>query len=741
MVFVRDFSQRLFSIATGTMFGHSSVKLALTVFFMTGLLLEAPNAFSQRVWESEAKLKTRSFLRDIADGTSNVTAFNLRVGGRRTNEYRYKVGAANAVDCLVEQGYSDWTSTRERLIFDLSQTLDEAKSLCLLGRLVRKRRGVVVEQDIAKATSYHWAKVTNDTVPPENFSIIAPTGTITTDTPTLSWQSANGADYYDVILSQNDLCQDPIQEFSGLTSTSVAISTPLADGAYFICVGAFDFAGNATSALNNPLSFIVDAIDDVPPGVFDITAPTGTVNTSMPTVQWTTSTDAVAYDLTIAFDTSCFLPAVRYNDLTGTSFTLPTSLLDNTYYVCMTSKDQANNMTTASNNGLQFIVDAIDDVPPGPFDILGPVGTLDIDAPTISWTASQDAVKYNIFIATDAECINRIQTILGVIGTSVGVVAPLQDGDYFTCMSSEDSAGNQTAATNNGLAFTIDAVDTAPPGPFDVVAPSGDVLTQTPTFSWTASVDAVSYDLTIASDASCTTPVLVVTDILDISHTLTTALAPDTYSSCVRAYDQAGNFTDATNNGLAFTVKAPLPAHHEIFVTSAVTGLDGSPAFPPSYPEFGHLDAADWICSFAAADGGRNPGWDGLSTPWKALLSVPGVNANSRIFVQAPVYNTNGDLLAADYPELWSGSLQAPVLYDEFGQAITHTFEVFTGTNYNGTTVSDRHCNFWSSTNSTDFATAGDARLSDQEWMEGAGDISCSQGARLYCISPMIPAQ
>ena len=87
-------------------------------------------------------------------------------------------------------------------------------------------------------------------------------------------------------------------------------------------------------------------------------------------------------------------------------------------------------------------------------------------------------------------------------------------------------------------------------------------------------------------------------------------------------------------------------------------------------------DIADYdaIVQIDAASGGLT---SGLGLTWKALGSTTTVDARDhtastpsadRIYI----FNTNGDLLAESYDDLWDGSLAGQYIYDQDGD--THTF-------------------------------------------------------------------
>lgn len=122
-----------------------------------------------------------------------------------------------------------------------------------------------------------------------------------------------------------------------------------------------------------------------------------------------------------------------------------------------------------------------------------------------------------------------------------------------------------------------------------------------------------------------------------------------------------------------FEVKIPMPERHEIFVTPHDYSPGPSNSFPPEPGVIGHLGDADWHCSYLAAISKRGgiDGWDPTDqqagTLGKRVLGIPGINAYSRIFIEAPVYDTTGQLIAADHNELWSQGPRVPVMFDPVG--------------------------------------------------------------------------
>ena len=106
-----------------------------------------------------------------------------------------------------------------------------------------------------------------------------------------------------------------------------------------------------------------------------------------------------------------------------------------------------------------------------------------------------------------------------------------------------------------------------------------------------------------------------------------------------------------------------------------------------------------------------------LGLSWSALASTAAFNAQTNTGVlntdnaAVSFFNTNGDLIATSGADLWSGSLLAPILYDEDGVGTGNdlgNFFTWTGTDATGAT---------SNPLGADPARAGLADATDGTWM------------------------
>lgn len=239
----------------------------------------------------------------------------------------------------------------------------------------------------APSTSTETEQTTGvlDTTPPGAFAITAPQGLMGTDQLIASWQAADGAEAYSLVIASNSDCSTTLQTYDVITTTTQVLAS-LSDGNYFICVDARDAVGNVTSALSQAFT-----IDTTPPTAFAINAlTTPSINTT-PTIAWNAASGASAYALTIATANDCSSPQQSYPNLTQTSTSLGT-LTDGTYYACVEASDAAGNQRSASNNAYAFVVDTTSPaLTLGPRRVAGNSFTIrptvsDISTLTYSWS-------------------------------------------------------------------------------------------------------------------------------------------------------------------------------------------------------------------------------------------------------------------------------------------------------------------------------------------------------------------
>jgi hypothetical protein len=95
--------------------------------------------------------------------------------------------------------------------------------------------------------------------------------------------------------------------------------------------------------------------------------------------------------------------------------------------------------------------------------------------------------------------------------------------------------------------------------------------------------------------------------------------------------------------------------------------------------------------AFVTAQANLDPTLAALGTTWQALASTPTVNAISHINLgTTPSFNLGGIEVASGQADMFDGSLDAPIGFDQHGLLLAPQTIVFTGTLSNGTTCCTR---------------------------------------------------
>ncbi len=126
----------------------------------------------------------------------------------------------------------------------------------------------------------------------------------------------------------------------------------------------------------------------------------------------------------------------------------------------------------------------------------------------------------------------------------------------------------------------------------------------------------------------------------------------------------------------------------------------------------------------------------GLTGNWLAWLSDAATSPSTR-FTQntIPYVTLDGTVIANNWTQLTSGTLQNAIMHDQNGVAVAASY-VWTGTNANGTAVtsiSTNDCNNWTSGTSGYSGAVGYLQYPNSEWTSD-GSYVCTNTARLYCF-------
>ena len=158
---------------------------------------------------------------------------------------------------------------------------------------------------------------------------------------------------------------------------------------------------------------------------------------------------------------------------------------------------------------------------------------------------------------------------------------------------------------------------------------------------------------------------------------------------------------------------------HYILVTAGVT--DGLAHDVNFYHSFANVEA----------NSGALPGVIGGPLSWRAAVSTGTVVARDAAPVGAtsPVYNTQHQLIATGYADLWDGSLAYPVEFDQHGVSVGEAL-VLTGTQADGDAAPSR------TLGDCTFAAAGNSEGTGSNWIDDPGlNPHWTEDGPIYVIS------
>ncbi|WP_447969359.1 PEP-CTERM sorting domain-containing protein [Nitrospira sp. M1] len=162
------------------------------------------------------------------------------------------------------------------------------------------------------------------------------------------------------------------------------------------------------------------------------------------------------------------------------------------------------------------------------------------------------------------------------------------------------------------------------------------------------------------------------------------------------------------------------------------TGLNPGDSYQLAFQSSGtrnalSTDIADYN---AFVQNAANAAGIGVGSPlggivWSAIASTAAVSALENAVVSTFVYNLVDQRVASGFADMWDGSLQAPIRYDEFGNSKGST--VWTGTGIDGMQSSNV-------LGDPSLSTLGIGGLADSLWID-RGSFPSSGFRTLYALS------
>jgi hypothetical protein len=235
---------------------------------------------------------------------------------------------------------------------------------------------------------------------------------------------------------------------------------------------------------------------------------------------------------------------IRQKNLSTNSFTPTTPLTVGHQYTAWVEAFNSNGQTGGWSQALSFSIAAT--IPPTFSAPADPSSSL----PTFSWSASPGAVRYDLWVDDSTAGISQVirQPNLGT--NAFTPTTALTIGHMYRAWVEAFNSSGQTGGWSQAYSFSV--VATVPP---TLTAPPGSTTATTPTFTWTASSGATSYELWLADNTAGILKVLDQLNLTTTSFIPASALAVGhQYSAWVQAFNSSGQ-TGGWSQPLVFTVQ------------------------------------------------------------------------------------------------------------------------------------------------------------------------------------------
>jgi len=386
-----------------------------------------------------------------------------------------------------------------------------------------------------------------------------PAGYILDTTPTFTWSAVKYASTYtlsvfDVTSAKTAFTATVKSSSCSSTTCTYTRTTALPKNHTY----KWHVLATNSSGASSPYSSIVGFGLVVPP-VPTLSSPSGITIDTTPTFTWYVSKTAVSYTLVLADNTTgaTILTKTIKSSSCGTSscsFTYTTALAVNkTYKWKVLATNALGNSAYSSYK--TFIVSK-----PAVPVLVSPKNITGNSKPTFTWTATQSATSYVVTLinsSTSAALFTQTVSSTACTGSTCNyttTIALTANQTYQWKVMAVNAIGSSAYSTPASFTFRIPDVPLSS-------APSGEIFTNQPTFSWSAVEGAKSYTLKVydAGSAADVYSTVVSTSNCSLSTcTITpgTALSVGTtYEWSVRANNDAGS-SDYTS-ALSFYLTAP----------------------------------------------------------------------------------------------------------------------------------------------------------------------------------------
>jgi predicted phage tail protein len=391
---------------------------------------------------------------------------------------------------------------------------------------------VPLTQTVTIATDNVQLDFVRPLVPPPSFT--GPATTTTSTTPTFSWTATTVATQYDLWVVDITHSQQVILN-PNITTNTFTPTVPLAAGSYQAWISVTTPFGS--SAWSPEFDFTI-----VPPARPTLTGPTGSTSTLTPTFTWTASPDTARYELLAKNLSTGQQQALDQTGLTSNSYTPPVALGLGSYQAWVQAFNSVGN-TAGWSAPISFVIGP----PPIP-TLTAPTGSSPNTTPTFTWTATSGAASYTLWVSNLTAGTTQFKQQNLTTNSYTPTALPL--GSYQAWVEAFNSAGN-TAGWSSAISFTVTG-----PQPPTLTAPTGASVNTSPTFTWSASPGATSYDLWVENLSTSQVQFIRKPNLTTNSFTPVSPLPVGSYVAWVQAYNGASAL-GGWSAGLNFSIVPP----------------------------------------------------------------------------------------------------------------------------------------------------------------------------------------
>ena len=302
--------------------------------------------------------------------------------------------------------------------------------------------------------------------------------------------------------------------------------------------------------------------------------------TTQPTFQWNAIEGAISYQLVVDDNEDFTTPEID-EVVTGSEYVSTDTLIGGTNYWKVRARNNVG-LWGSWSSAINFTIAG----PEAPTLVDPPNGTVFTNTamPTFSWNSSTNAVDYQILVDNNQDFASpEIDGI--VVGTGYTSTVSLNAGVNYWKVGARNNIGlwGQWSGTHG---FTI----SGPVAP-TLVSPANGALftnTNTPTFSWNASTDAVDYEIIVDDNQNFGSPEI--DEVLtETEYNSTVALSAGVNHWKVRARNNVGLWGDWSGIS-GFTISGPVAPT----LVSPANGATFTNTNTPTFSWNASTDAVDY---------------------------------------------------------------------------------------------------------------------------------------------------